>query len=109
MILTTLVMITMRKLRHIHHSLITMSFAFFGLIAALILSLQFDVFAIPSGFNNITLMYFSGLTSFFGQTFLTLGLKYEDAGPVALLKNFDVIFAFIWEFIFLHVAPDVYR
>jgi len=109
MILTTLVMICMRKLRGIYHAVITISFASWGVIVASILSFQNGVFIQPSQWDHILLLVASGVTSFLGQTFLTLGLKYESAGVVALLTNFAVVFSFMFEYIFLHIAPDVYR
>jgi len=110
MILTTLVMIVMRKIRHVNVTLITISFASCGAVTALILCLHDGVFVVPSdNLRQILLLFASGATSFLGQTFLTLGLKYESAGVVALLTNFSVVFSFIFEYIFIHIVPDVYR
>jgi drug/metabolite transporter (DMT)-like permease len=109
MILTTLAMILMRRLRSINHTIITISFASWGAVAAIIMCLYQGVFILPTEIHHVLLLVASGATSFLGQTFLTLGLKYESAGVVALLANFVVIFSFLFEFIFLHVAPDVYR
>ena len=109
MILTTLVMIVMRKLRGINHVISTISFASWGVVVAGILSLHNGVFIKPTQYDHMLLLFASGATSFLGQTFLTLGLKYESAGVVALLTNFAVVFSFIFEYIFLHIAPDAYR
>jgi len=108
MVMTTLVMIAMRKLRHLHHALSTLSLALFGMILTFGLTQYYDNFEVPTKSTHILLILASGMTSFLGQTFLSLGLKYENAGPVALMKNFDVVFAFIWSFVFLNVSPDFY-
>lgn len=110
MILTTLVMVVMRKLRHVNVTLITLSFASWGAITALGLCYYEGLSLVPSRtWGDVLLLIASGSTSFLGQTFLALGLKYESAGVVALLTNFAVVFSFIFEYIFLNVAPDIYR
>ena len=47
--------------------------------------------------------------AFAGQSFFTQALKYEEAGPVSLIRTSEVIFTFIWQAIFLSVAPDIFR
>ncbi|CAG7825877.1 unnamed protein product, partial [Allacma fusca] len=45
---------------------------------------------------------------FVTQTSTIVALKYEQAGPVSLVKTSSVVFAFIWQYLFLEIIPDVY-
>jgi hypothetical protein len=47
--------------------------------------------------------------SFAGQIAIILALKFEQAGPVCLIRSLDVVFGYILQFIFLDVIPDAYR
>lgn len=48
------------------------------------------------------------LFSFGGQILLTLALQMEQAGPVAIARSADIVFAFIWEIIFFNEIPNKY-
>jgi len=50
-----------------------------------------------------------GVIAFFGQSLFTIALKFEDAGPVALLRTSEVIFTFMWQIMFLAEIPDATR
>ena len=42
------------------------------------------------------------------QIVLILALKAEQTGPVSLVRTLDIIFGFIWQFIFWQILPDFY-
>lgn len=46
--------------------------------------------------------------TFLGQTCITLAFKFEQAGTVSLCRTFDIVFAYVWQFVFLGVVPDKY-
>ncbi|CAG7821849.1 unnamed protein product, partial [Allacma fusca] len=46
--------------------------------------------------------------AFAGQSFFTQALKYEEAGPVSLIRTSEVIFTFLWQMIFLNQLPDIF-
>ncbi|XP_058399547.1 solute carrier family 35 member G1 isoform X1 [Diceros bicornis minor] len=46
-----------------------------------------------------------GLFGLGGQVFLTKGIQIEKAGPVALMRTMDVVFAFIFQIIFFNDVP----
>ncbi|ELK00898.1 solute carrier family 35 member G1 isoform X1 [Pteropus alecto] len=46
-----------------------------------------------------------GLFGLAGQVFLTKALQIEKAGPVAIVKTMDVVFAFVFQIIFLNDVP----
>lgn len=39
---------------------------------------------------------------------LTLALQLENAGPVALARTADIVFAFIWQVLFFKEVPNIY-
>jgi drug/metabolite transporter (DMT)-like permease len=49
------------------------------------------------------------LLAFCSIACINLALKLENAGPVTLIRSCDVIFAFLLQFIFLGVVPDLLR
>ena len=43
-----------------------------------------------------------------GQILLTLSLQMENAGPVAIARSSDIVFAFIWQIVFFKDVPNVF-
>lgn len=48
------------------------------------------------------------LFSFGGQILLTLALQMEQAGPVAIARSADIVFAFFWQVLFFNEIPNKY-
>ncbi|KAJ1926082.1 hypothetical protein IWQ60_004094 [Tieghemiomyces parasiticus] len=48
-----------------------------------------------------------GLAAFFGQALLNNGLQLSRAGPATLMRNLDVVFAFVFGVTIFHEIPDV--
>lgn len=48
------------------------------------------------------------MCSFAGQVLLTLALQVENAGPVAIARTSDIVFAFIWQILFFKEVPNIY-
>jgi uncharacterized metal-binding protein len=64
---------------------------------------------VPQGLNDYLLTFGVAGLSFVGQMSIVLALKFEQAGPVALIRSCDVIFGFLLQFVFLDVIPDLWR
>lgn len=43
----------------------------------------------------------TGIFSFVGQGFKTEGFRLEKAGPASMMRNLDIVFAFMWQVLFL--------
>lgn len=43
-----------------------------------------------------------------GQILLTLALQMENAGPVAIARSADIVFAFIWQIVFFKDVPNAF-
>lgn len=56
---------------------------------------------IPTDFSSFLipglLILFVGVSGFGGQYFKTAGLKYESAGPAAMMLQLDLVFALIFQ------------
>lgn len=99
-----------RKIKETHFLLMTLFLGGCGLLISLPLFLAFEELSsiVPKELNEFLLV--AGLTSAFASiACINLALKNEDAGPVSLIRSCDVIFAFLFQFIFLSVIPDALR
>lgn len=52
---------------------------------------------LPACGHDRYLMVLLAIFSFAGQILLTMALQHEQAGPVAIARSADVVFAFIWQ------------
>ncbi|KAI3643991.1 hypothetical protein MP228_010155 [Amoeboaphelidium protococcarum] len=59
----------------------------------------------PSGWIDVLLLSAIGISAFFAQFLLNNGLQKAPAGPAVLLRNLDVIFAFLGGVFVLQDAP----
>lgn len=86
-------------------------FGVVGILQAVIMThtLGHGYVDIPSNFTELMLTLGVAAFSFLGQLGVILAVKFEKAGPVALLRSNDVIFSFLLQFWFLGVVPDMYR
>eukprot|EP00794_Sanderia_malayensis_P009567 gene9567-10556_t len=48
-----------------------------------------------------------GFISFVGMMFMAESLQLEDAGPAILVRNLDVVYAFVMQFLLLGLKPDL--
>ena len=108
--LTSVAIVFVRYLRGVNASLVVLFVGIIQLLQCGSASLIFGVFSLPSGPIEWCLMVLLGALSFGSQMFLTLALKCEQAASFTVLRNSsDTIFAFLLQFIFLGVVPDLYR
>ena len=100
-----------RRVRRVHFAVLTISVGLIGLALSGTLMFYFQDFVYPrldfhSGATEA--FYVAGLTvtSFLGQMSIILALKFEQAGPVALIRTSDVVIGFLLQFAFMHVLPE---
>jgi len=106
---SSLVTVITRKIREVNFALMTFIFGIIGLIQSAVMSQTLGHFSFPTGLYDSLLVAGLSILSFIGQMGIILALKSEQAGPVALVRSCDVIFGFLFQFIFLGVVPDEYR
>lgn len=76
-----------------------------GLVECVIILFVLGEWKLPNcGIDRLFLLLI-GLFGLGGQVFLTKALQIEKAGLVALMKTMDVVFAFIFQIIFLNDIP----
>jgi drug/metabolite transporter (DMT)-like permease len=86
-------------------------FVLSGYFGAICSSLSFPIlfgsrtFDASRDFHVWLYMVVAGLAALIGQTLLNMGLSREKAGAAAMLRNLDVVFAFIFEILLLGEEP----
>jgi len=108
LVCSALIVIITRKIREVQFALMTLVFGVIGVLQAFILTQIFNNFSLPGHLEDSLLVLGLGGLSFLGQMAIILALKFEQAGPVALIRTCDVLFGFLLQFIFLGVVPDEY-
>lgn len=98
-----------RKLKSLSPAVILNNMAWIALTQSLILNFFFGEFSFPACGTATWAMIFLGVVSFYGQFFLTLSLRNEEAGFVSIVRGSSQVgFAFIFQISLLHHVPDVY-
>lgn len=100
--------VTLRALKGIHYSVIMSNFGAFGLLYTVIISWFMNVLCMPYCNSDRWLVIALGVFSFLGQILLTIALQLEEAGPVAIARSADIVFAFIWQMLFFREIPNGY-
>lgn len=101
--------VLLRALKGLHFSVIMTNFGGFALVYTLLVSyFIFGQLCLPSCGHDRLLVLALAVFSFMGQILLTLSLQMEQAGPVALARSSDIVFAFIWQIIFFNETPNSY-
>jgi len=101
--------LTLRVVRKIHVSVVILVYGLITFTGGLLLCLIIGEFTFPqNGLHWIYGVSIAALT-YISQWTLTLALKFEQAGPIALVRCSEIVFSFAWDFIFLGVHPDPFR
>lgn len=100
--------VLLRALKGLHFSVIMTNFGAFALVYTLIVCYYLGALCWPLCGSDRLLVIALALFSFGGQILLTLALQYEQAGPVAIARSADIVFAFIWQIMFFKETPNVY-
>ncbi|XP_054840081.1 solute carrier family 35 member G1 [Eublepharis macularius] len=99
-------LVILRKVgKSVHYFLSIWYYAVIGLIVCMIALFVMDVWSLPHCGKDRFLLILIGLFGVGGQIFLTKALQIEKAGPVAIMKTMDVVFAFIFQILFLNHLP----
>lgn len=106
---TAAFILIMRKIRKTHFALMMLVGGLWGIFEAGVLAVIMGVFTLPKNSTDFSLIVGLALLTFLGQTCFVLAVKYENAGPLAIARTTEAIFAFLWQFLFLDVVPDFVR
>lgn len=100
--------VLLRALKGLHFSVIMTNFGSFALIQTVAVSWAIGALCLPRcGFDRLLVVALA-LFSFGGQILLTLALQMEQAGPVAIARSADIVFAFFWQVLFFNEIPNKY-
>lgn len=100
--------VLLRALKGIHFSVIMTNFGVIALVQSLFITWLIGALCLPPcGIDRILIVALA-VFSFGGQILLTLALQLEQAGPVAIARSSDIIFAFIWQVLFFNESPNRY-
>ncbi|XP_067015750.2 solute carrier family 35 member G1 isoform X2 [Anabrus simplex] len=100
--------VLLRALKGLHFSVIMTNFGCFALMQTLLVTWALGALCIPQcGWDRIMVVALA-LFSFGGQILLTLALQLEQAGPVAIARSADIVFAFVWQVLFFQEVPNRY-
>ncbi|XP_053167831.1 solute carrier family 35 member G1 isoform X2 [Hemicordylus capensis] len=98
--------VILRKVgKSVHYFLSIWYYAVIGLIVCIIALFVIDEWSLPHCGIDRFLLVLIGMLGLGGQIFLTKALQIEKAGPVAIMKTMDVVFAFIFQILFLNHLP----
>lgn len=102
------VYVLLRALKGLHFSVIMTNFGGFALVYTFIVCWSIGALCWPQCGIDRVFVIILGIFSFLGQILLTLSLQLEQAGPVAIARCADIVFAFIWQIIFFGERPSRY-
>lgn len=100
--------VLLRALKGLHFSVIMTNFGTFALFQTLFTTWGLGQLCWPACGTDRILVVALALFSFGGQILLTLSLQLEQAGPVAIARSADIVFAFIWQVLFFQEVPNRY-
>lgn len=100
--------VLLRALKGLHFSVIMTNFGSFALIQTFMYSWLIGALCLPRCGTDRLLVVALALFSFGGQILLTLALQMEQAGPVAIARSADIVFAFLWQVLFFNEIPNKY-
>ncbi|KAK9759951.1 hypothetical protein K7432_016497 [Basidiobolus ranarum] len=62
--------------------------------------------SIPNNFISWAVLLVIGVTAFIGQSMQNKGVQLAPAGPIMLMRNFDIVFAFTFGILLFNEVPD---
>ncbi|XP_004749696.1 solute carrier family 35 member G1 [Mustela erminea] len=101
-----LTLVILRKMgKSVDYFLSIWYYVILGLLESIIVLFIIGEWSLPyCGLDRLFLILI-GLFGLGGQVFLTKAIQIEKAGPVAIMKTMDVVFAFIFQIIFFNDVP----
>lgn len=98
--------VLLRALKGLHFSVIMTNFGSFALVQTVLVTWAIGALCLPRCGTDRLLVVALALFSFAGQILLTLALQIEQAGPVAIARSADIVFAFFWQVLFFNEIPN---
>ncbi|XP_069467447.1 solute carrier family 35 member G1 [Ambystoma mexicanum] len=99
-------LVVLRKMgKSVHFTLSIWYYAVIGLIESITALSIMGEWSLPYCGIDRWLLIFIGMLGLGGQIFLVKALQIEKAGPVAVMRTMDVVFAFMFQFLFLNYSP----
>ncbi|GFT14229.1 solute carrier family 35 member G1 [Nephila pilipes] len=98
-----------RKLKHIHHSVVIFNYGCIAVMVTTVFTLVTDNFReLNCNYQGARIIAI-GFSSYFGQTLLTQAFQCENAGPVMTSRASSEIFlSFLFQTVIFHDIPDVF-
>ncbi|XP_038217443.1 solute carrier family 35 member G1-like [Zerene cesonia] len=100
--------VLLRVLKGLHFSVIMTNFGAIAILQTLFYSFIFGILCMPNCGTERFLVVCLALFSYLGQILLTMSLQMEQAGPVAIARSADIVFAFLWQVMFFDEIPSKY-
>lgn len=100
--------VLLRALKGLHFSVIMTNFGGFALVYTIIVTWSLGALCWPHCGTDRHLVIALAIFSFLGQILLTISLQLEQAGPVAIARSADIVFAFVWQVMFFKEVPNGY-
>ncbi|XP_068623682.1 solute carrier family 35 member G1 [Battus philenor] len=100
--------VLLRVLKGLHFSVIMTNFGAIAICQTLFYSIIFGLLCMPNCGMERFLVVCLALFSYLGQILLTMSLQMEQAGPVAIARSADIVFAFLWQIMFFNEIPSKY-
>lgn len=101
--------VILRYIRDVHYALITFVYGLLGTVSCLLLCWKEDELELPQTMQHWFCAGGIAFLTFLGQNALTLALQYELAGLISLIRPSEILFIFLWQFLFLDTIPDWLR
>lgn len=106
-VVSSITFIIIRKLSHVHYATNIFVFGLWGTIQCTVLTIAFQVYSLPSCNSRLYLLGVA-FCCFLAQLCLVHALKYENAGPVSICRSLEIVFAFLWQYLFLDEHPTLF-
>jgi drug/metabolite transporter (DMT)-like permease len=97
-----------RKLGDVKAETVVGSFMFTAFWVNAILSLLTNTFTFPSTVTQVAYIIGIGFCGFFGQIMMTRGFALVEAGVASVMRNVDIVMAYVWSVIILHENISVF-
>ncbi|OCT71763.1 solute carrier family 35 member G1 [Xenopus laevis] len=105
----SLTLVVLRKMgKSVHFLLSIWFYAIIGLIECIIALFALGEWRLPTCGIDRMFLVFIGILGLGGQIFLVKALQIERAGPVSVMRTMDVVFAFIFQALFLSHNPTLW-
>ena len=101
--------VALRWLRPVDYIVVTFFYGLYSVIECFICSAVTNTLELPKTEEDWFLAITMAAMAFFGQSCFTMALKFEDAGPISLIRTLEVPFTFLWQIVFLSELPDIWR